>query len=362
MTIFDDIGLALIKQLSPEAAHTATIKALKIGLASKAKILDEELAALLRTNLPISGLELPNPLGIAAGFDKNAEAFIPSLNMGCGFVECGTVTPKSQPGNPKPRLFRLKEDQAVINRMGFNNEGLEPFVRRLKNGVKGAGIVGANVGANKTSVGAKRVEDYVDGIKSVWEHCSYVTLNISSPNTPGLRGLQNKSDLQELLASASRAIGEQQDATQIERPVFLKIAPDIDDEAIADIVDAVLEARGLTGIIVSNTTIDRPETLKSQHASQAGGLSGKPLFEKSTIVLGKVARRVDGRLDIIGVGGVHDAQSAYKKIRAGAHCFQLYSSLVYGGAPLIPAILEGVGNLLKADGFSQISDAVGADL
>ena len=362
MTIIDDIGLALIKQLPPEAAHTATIKALKFGLASKAKPLNREASNLLSVSLPVSGLNLPNPLGIAAGFDKNAEVYGPCLSMGAGFVECGTVTPKPQPGNPKPRLFRLKEDLAVINRMGFNNNGLEPFVERLKSGAQKAGVIGANVGANKVSQGVKRIEDYLDGISAVWEHCSYITLNISSPNTPGLRGLQNKSDLQELLAAASRAIAEQEDRTQIKLPIFLKIAPDIDDEAVDDIVNAVLVASGLTGIIVSNTTIHRTAFLKSSYANESGGLSGKPLFEKSTEILRKVARRVDGRLDIIGVGGVYDAQTAYNKIRAGAHCFQLYSALVYQGAPLIPSILEGIGDLIKADGFSHIREAVGADL
>ncbi len=362
MTIIDALGLALIQQLPPETAHRATIAAMKFGLAGKAKPLSKKQSERLKAHLPISGLDLPNPLGIAAGFDKNADAFVPSLALGCGFVECGTVTPQPQDGNPKPRLFRLKEDDGVINRMGFNNSGLDSFVHRLKNGAANQGVVGANVGANKTSEGEKRVGDYVDGIKAVWQYCAYITLNISSPNTPGLRGLQNKSDLSALLTAASETILEMEDRHKIKRPVFLKIAPDIDEEAIRDIVDTVLLAKGMTGLIVSNTTIERPSFLQSENAKQTGGLSGKPLFEKSTQVLKQVARIADGRLDIIGAGGIHDAKSAYLKIRAGAHCFQLYSALVYEGAALIPEILNGLDQLLEADGFSQLSEAVGADL
>lgn len=362
MKFIDQFGLAAIQKLPPELAHTATIIALKSGLAAKAKKLTDQQLSLLKVELPISRLAIKNPLGIAAGFDKNAEVFAASLAMGCGFVECGSVTPQPQAGNAKPRLFRLKEDGGVINRMGFNNEGLHKFVQNLENAEFNSGIVGANVGANKTSLGAARIEDYTAGIKAVWQHCSYLTLNISSPNTPGLRGLQNRSELEELLGAASVSIQEMCDLHKKARPVFLKIAPDVDDEAIKDIVGAVLDAEGVTGLIVSNTTIARPASLKSPYASEVGGLSGKPLFDKSTEVLAKVARMADKRLDIVGVGGVYNAATAYKKIRSGADCFQLYSALVYDGAPLISEILTGLSELLEADGYSNISEAVGVDL
>ncbi|MFC7291202.1 quinone-dependent dihydroorotate dehydrogenase [Hirschia litorea] len=362
MPIIDDIGLKLVQLLPPETAHSATIAALKAGVVRKMAPLSSETLEVLRTDMPVSGLCLPSVLGVAAGFDKNCEVAAPTLRMGFGFVECGTVTPLPQAGNPKPRLFRLKEDLGVINRMGFNNAGLDAFVSRLKTHADLDLVVGANVGANKTSQGEKRIADYVEGIEAVWPYCSYLTLNISSPNTPGLRGLQDKGELTALLGAASKAISRMQDVHNVKKPVFLKIAPDIDDEAINDIVSAVVQADGMTGLIVSNTTISRPDNLMSESASQMGGLSGKPVFELSTHVLRKVARVSDGRLDIIGAGGVYDAQSAYAKIRAGAHAVQLYSALVYGGAAMVPQILNGLAKLLEADGFANIGEAVGADL
>lgn len=362
MSIVDDIGLSLVQKLPPELAHKVTIHALQSGLASKAKPMPPAKLELLKTNWPISRFALTNPLGIAPGFDKNAQVFKACLAMGCGSVECGTVTPEPQAGNPKPRLFRLPEDNGVVNRMGFNNDGLSAFAKKLEKNTPSSGVVGANVGANKTSEGEKRIEDYEKGIRAVWQHSSYLTLNISSPNTPGLRGLQNKADLEDLLRVASNTIADMENTHGVERPVFLKIAPDVDDEAIKDIVDALIAANGMTGIVVSNTTIERPETLKSSNAEQAGGLSGAPLFEKSTEVLKQVARHADGRLDIIGVGGIDSAETAYAKIRAGAHSLQLYSALIYSGAGLVQEILYGLCDLLEKDGFSHINQAIGADL
>ena len=346
-----DLGAGLIKGLPPEAAHTATIRALKLGLGVplRRKAPDPMLAV----TLPKSGLKLVSPVGLAAGFDKNCDVPGAMAKFGFGFVECGTVTPKPQPGNPKPRLFRLSEDRAVINRMGFNNYGLDYFVRRLK-AYRGAVPIGANVGANKDST--DRITDYVTGIEAVAPHADYVTINISSPNTPGLRGLQDRAALEALLTACGAA-------DRAARPVFLKVAPDLDQQAIADIVEVVRgEGAWLSGLIVSNTTLARPETLKSAHKGETGGLSGAPLFAPSTEVLAAFARALKGEFDLIGAGGIASAADAYAKIRAGAHAVQLYSAMVYEGPGLADAINRGLPLLLKADGFSALADAVGAAL
>ena len=357
MTLLTDLGVAMVKLLPAEQAHKATIKALKRGLG--VPLLTGSDAPALKVTLPVSGLEIPNPVGLAAGFDKNAEVFGPMLRFGFGMVECGTVTPRPQAGNPKPRLFRLTEDKAVINRMGFNNDGLDQFVRHLKRAGKRNGALGANVGANKVSEGPARIDDYTAGLAAVWPHCDYVTINISSPNTPGLRGLQNKSELEDLL-DACAATGAAQVGT---RPVFLKVAPDLDDDAIADIIAAVRGAKPfLTGLIISNTTIARPETLQSQHKDEGGGLSGRPLMESSTAVLAKFARGLNGEFDLIGAGGIASGADAYAKIRAGANAVQLYSALVYEGPSLAGQIKRDLLKFLDRDGFSSLSDAVGADL
>ncbi len=352
-----NLGVSLVKRLPAERAHTATIRALKLGLGTPlaAKPDPESLAV----TLPISGLKLPNPVGLAAGFDKNAEAFGPMFKFGFGMVECGTVTPKPQAGNPRPRLFRLPEDRAVINRMGFNNEGLEPFVRRLKNGGPRTGALGANVGANKTSQGEDRLKDYALGLTAVWPYCDYITINISSPNTPGLRGLQSKSELADLLTLCRLAA----DTQTGKRPVFLKVAPDLDGEAIADIISVVKDARGfLTGLIISNTTIARPDTLQNPNKTQTGGLSGVPLLAPSTEVLAAFARGLGGTFDLIGAGGVASGEDAYAKIRAGANAIQLYSALVYEGPQLATRIKRDLLKLMAQDGHTKISEAVGAGL
>ena len=335
----------LLFALDPETAHGLTIKALKMGALPPAGADDPILATTL------AGLRLPNPIGVAAGFDKNAEVPDPVLRLGFGFVEAGTVTPLPQPGNPRPRMFRLVEDRAVINRLGFNNQGLEAFARRLRARAGRAGIVGANVGANKDA--ADRIADYERGVAAVRAHASYVTVNISSPNTPGLRALQSRDALAELVARAMAARGAGGP------PLFVKVAPDLTDEDIRDIAEVAL-AGGIDGLIVSNTTIDRPD-LRSRHAGEAGGLSGAPLLAPSTQVLRRFRAATGGRLALIGVGGVASGADAYAKIRAGASAVQLYTGLVYGGPGLVGAIKRELVALLRRDGFTSVETAVGAD-
>lgn len=358
MSLFK-LGRAVLTKMDPEKAHKLTIKALKTGLLPQPHLfIDPRLAV----TLPKSGLQLDAPVGLAAGFDKNAEVPGAMAAFGFGFVECGTVTPEAQPGNPTPRLFRLREDKAVINRMGFNNDGLEAFLANLR-GYKGKVPLGANVGANKTT--QDKSADYETGVKSVYPSCDYITINISSPNTPGLRGLQDKASLSELLNRCGAALEEAHiaHASLARRPVFLKLAPDLDDHAIDDVVAVVRnEGRWLSGLIVSNTTLERPDSLTSIHKGEMGGLSGAPLFELSTQVLGKFARSLEGEFDLIGAGGIANAEQAYAKIKAGAHAVQLYSALVYEGIELIDEINQGLVKCLERDGYTSLSDAVGAGL
>jgi dihydroorotate dehydrogenase len=330
----------------PEDAHGLAIRALELGLGPRAGADDP----ILKTK--VAGLDLPNPVGLAPGFDKNAQVFRPMLAAGFGFVECGTVTPKPQAGNPRPRLFRLTEDRAVINRMGFNNEGLDAFAARLAR--RGAGIIGANIGANKDS--DDRIGDYVEGLKRLWGLASYFTLNISSPNTPGLRALQTKAALEELLGRAAETRDALPAAGLV--PMFLKVAPDLEDGEVEAIVETVA-ANGLSGIIVSNTTISRPP-LKSAQAGEAGGLSGAPLTELSTRMLRTFAQASAGRIALIGVGGIGSGADAYAKIRAGACAVQLYSALVFEGPGLVSRIKRELATRLRADGFKSVQDAVGA--
>ena len=286
-------------------------------------------------------------------------------HFGFGFVECGTVTPRPQEGNPKPRLFRLSEDKAVINRMGFNNEGLDAFIVRLRHADRASCPVGANVGANKDS--EDRIADYEAGIAAVYPLAGYITINISSPNTPGLRGLQDKGALEALLTRCGEAVAmahaklDESGATP-RKPVFLKLAPDLDERAINDII-AVVRGPGswLSGLIISNTTLERPETLQSEHKSEGGGLSGAPLFTPSTQVLRAFARELLGEFDLIGAGGISNGAEAYQKIRAGAHAVQLYSALVYRGPSLVAQINKDLAARLYADGFTSVEQAVGAD-
>ena len=340
--------------LPPEDAHVLTIRLLKAGLGPVSHLKTPDLAL----DVPFDGgtLHFPNCVGLAAGFDKNAEAPAAMLRAGFGFVECGTVTPLPQAGNPKPRLFRLTEDEAVINRMGFNNEGLDAFAKNLA-GVRG-GIVGLNIGANKDAT--DRVADYVTGLRRLWGQGSYFTINISSPNTPGLRALQGRAHLDELLGRirAERLALKAESGRNM--PIFLKIAPDLDETEIADTVESAID-HGLDGMIVSNTTLDR-DGLVSPFAGESGGMSGKPLFEKATRAL-RVARAASGgQILLIGAGGVRDGATAYAKIRAGASLVQLYSAMVYRGPGLADAVRRELSALLKADGFASVKDAVGVDI
>jgi dihydroorotate dehydrogenase len=341
----------VLRLLSPETAHGLAIKALKSGLMPKApRVTDPILQQTLW------GMTFSNPVGLAAGFDKNAQVPDAILAQGFGFTEIGSVTPLAQPGNPKPRLFRLTEDAAVINRMGFNNEGLAVVVDRLKARVR-TGIVGANLGKNKVQENA--TADYVAGTKALASLSDYLVVNVSSPNTPGLRALQNKDQLAGLLRDVLTARDETVEKGKA--PLLLKVAPDLTDEDKSDIVDVALET-GIDGLIVSNTTIERPDFLKSGFKGEGGGLSGQPLFEPSTQVLHEIAKKIDGRIPLIGVGGISNADQAYAKIRAGASLVQLYSALVYGGLELVAEINTGLIERLKADGFQNITQAIGADL
>jgi dihydroorotate dehydrogenase len=341
-------GLATraLRGLDPEDAHGWAIRGLKLGLGPRGGRDDPILAT------TVAGLALPNAVGLAPGFDKDAEVYGPMLRAGFGFVECGTVTPKPQAGNPRPRLFRLREDQAVINRMGFNNRGLEAFAGRLA--MRGPGIVGANIGANKDS--EDRIGDYVTGLTRLWGLASYFTINISSPNTPGLRALQTKAALEELLGRLAEARDALPPAGRV--PMFLKVAPDLEAGEVETLVEVCL-ARGLAGIIVSNTTVSRP-TLASRFGGETGGLSGAPLTALSTRVLGKFAQAAAGRLELIGVGGIASGADAYAKIRAGASAVQLYSALVFEGPALVGRIKRELAERLRADGFASVRAAVGA--
>ncbi len=334
-----------------ETAHGLTIRMLKAGLGPRVRRADPALSQ------DLFGLSFPNPLGLAAGFDKNAEVPDAMLGLGLGFTECGTVTPRPQAGNPRPRMFRLESDRAVINRLGFNNEGLEAAAARLEARRDRAGIVGANIGANKDT--ADKAADYVACLERLYPLADYFTVNVSSPNTPGLRDLQARDALDDLIARLIEArVGLAGSASP--KPLLLKVAPDLGPGQAEDIVSVAL-ARGVDGLIVSNTTIARPAGLQSEARDEAGGLSGVPLFEPSTDVLRTFYRLTGGHLPLVGVGGVSSADQAYAKIRAGASLVQLYTGLVYGGPGLIPGILDGLAARLAADGFARIAEAVGAD-
>ena len=328
--------------LQPETAHNLTLSALSLLPAGKAPPVDP----ILETR--IAGLRFPSPVGLAAGFDKDARVWRQMLGLGFGFVEVGTLTPKPQAGNPKPRVFRLAEDRAVINRLGFNNGGLEAALPRLAAHPR----LGVNVGANKDS--ADRIADYAHGVRKVAPFAAWITLNISSPNTPGLRGLQGEA-LPELLAAAGEARGAGGP------PLFLKLAPDLDEAQIDAISDAAL-ASPLAGLIVSNTTLARPDTLRSTHAGEAGGLSGAPLTAPALAVLKAFRQRLGTRLPLIGAGGIASAEDAYARIRGGASAVQLYSAMIYEGPGLAARISAGLVALLRRDGFTSVAEAVGVDM
>jgi len=338
-----DLGAVILRQMDPETAHRLAIRALQVTPLPAPGADDP----ILKTR--IAGLEMSNPVGLAAGLDKNGEALDGLSRLGFGAVECGSVTPRAQPGNPKPRLFRLSEDRAIINRMGFNNEGLEPFAARLAHRPKRTAI-GANLGANKDT--EDKAADYVAGLKRLAGLADYFTINISSPNTPGLRALQGREALDDLLGRIHEA--RPTDGA----PVFLKIAPDLIGEEIGMIVEASLAHR-IDALIVSNTTLERPSTLKSSHAGEAGGLSGAPLKPFAQKALEAAAEAAAGRLPLIAVGGIESGADAYARIRAGASAVQIYSALIYDGPGLVGAIKRDLAARLRAEGFAHISEAVG---
>lgn len=340
--VLTDLGATLLRALDPETAHGLAIGALKLAPLPAPPADDPVLATTL------AGLRLSNPVGLAAGLDKNGEALHGLSRLGFGFVECGSVTPLPQPGNPKPRLFRLSEDRAIINRMGFNNEGLEAFAHRLARRPRGA-VIGANLGANKDT--EDKAADYVAGLTRLRGLADYVTVNVSSPNTPGLRALQGRAALDDLLGRLAAARGG--DPT----PVLLKIAPDLSPDEIALIVEASLDHR-IDALIVSNTTLDRPDSLRSRDRAEAGGLSGAPLRERAMAALRAAAAASGGRLPLIAVGGIDSGAEAYARIRAGACAVQLYSALIYEGPGLVGRIKRDLAQRLRADGFSTVSEAI----
>lgn len=337
-----DLGAALLRALDPETAHGLAIRALQLAPLPSPPIDDPVLAT------TVAGLRLSNPVGLAAGLDKNGEALHGLSRLGFGFIECGSVTPLPQAGNPRPRLFRLTEDAAIINRMGFNNAGLEAFAARLADRPRAA-VVGANLGANKET--EDRAADYVTGLTRLRGLADYVTVNVSSPNTPGLRALQGRAALDDLLGRLAEARGGDP------APVFLKIAPDLTGDEIALIVEASLD-HGIDALIVSNTTLDRPASLRSRDRAEAGGLSGVPLKTRAMAALRAAAAASDGRLPLIAVGGIDSGAEAYARIRAGACAVQLYSALVYAGPGLVGRIKRDLSARLRADGFSTVSEAV----
>jgi dihydroorotate dehydrogenase len=345
-----ETGASLLRVLPPESAHRATI-----GLVRAAgPLLPQPDPDDPRLGIRAFGRDFPNPVGLAAGFDKDAEVPDAMLKFGFGFVECGTVTPRAQPGNPRPRLFRLRPDRAVVNRMGFNNAGMDAMASRLA-GRRRKGIVGINIGANKDS--ADRIADYGEAFTRLAPFADYIAVNVSSPNTPGLRALQNRDELERLLGTLQEVRSQQDPAT----PLLLKIAPDLADAAIADLAEVVL-AFDLDGIIATNTTVERPAFLRARDSREQGGLSGRPLFERSTAVLRALRARVGNRLVLIGVGGVGSGADAYAKIRAGATLVQLYTALSFEGPRLVGRIKRDLLALLERDGFDNISQAIGADL
>jgi len=346
VNLVERTGLAALHRLDPEVAHALSIRALQMGLAPlPGPVTSPRLATTL------AGMTLPNPVGLAAGYDKNATAIAPLSRAGFGFLEVGAATPRPQPGNPKPRLFRLTDDRAAINRFGFNNDGMEAIATRLKARKHTTVPVGLNLGANKDST--DRAADFARVLAICGPHADFATVNVSSPNTEKLRDLQGRAALTALLqgvmdtrASLTRPI-----------PIFLKIAPDLTDTDLAEIAEVALAA-GLAGIIATTTTLSR-DGLNSPHRTEAGGLSGAPLFEKSTRTLARLSQLTDGKLPLIGVGGISTPEQAWEKIRAGASAVQVYTAMVYEGLSLIPRLAQGLDQLTAQNGFARVSDATG---
>lgn len=345
-TLTERIGLAALHRCDPETAHGLSLWALRAGLVPLPGVITSP-----RLETTLAGLSLHNPVGLAAGYDKNAVALAPLMRSGFGFLEVGAATPRPQPGNPKPRLFRLTEDRAAINRFGFNNEGACEIAARLALRPKSRVPVGLNLGANKDST--DRAADFVEVLATCGPHIDFATVNVSSPNTEKLRDLQGRAALSALLAG----VMEVRAGLARPVPVFLKIAPDLAEDEIADVAEVAL-ASGIDGVIATNTTLSR-EGLKSAHGDEKGGLSGAPLFEKSTRVLARLSQLTEGRLPLIGVGGVSSPEQAWEKIRAGASAVQVYTALVYEGLSLAARIAHGLDRIAAREGFARVSDAVG---
>ncbi|MDU8910375.1 quinone-dependent dihydroorotate dehydrogenase [Aestuariicoccus sp. MJ-SS9] len=345
MSLIEQAGLTLLRRCDPERAHGLALLALRAGLAPATGLITSD-----RLRTEVAGLRLPNPVGLAAGFDKNAEALLGLSRAGFGFVEVGAATPRPQYGNPRPRLFRLTEDAAAINRFGFNNQGMEPIAERLAKRPRDM-VLGLNLGANKDS--ADRAADFSTVLAHCGAHLDFATVNVSSPNTEQLRDLQGKEALSALL----NGVLETRDTLPRPIPIFLKIAPDLDADGLRDVAE-VARATGIDGIIATNTTLSR-DGLRSSFAHEQGGLSGQPLFDRSTRVVAHLSDLTGGDIPIIGVGGVGSALQAYEKIRAGASAVQLYTALVFGGLSLVREIAEGLDTLLARDGFSNVAEATG---
>ena len=357
MSVLASLSLPLVRKLDPEKAHELAIDALTLGISVPFKRPEDDPALATRA----LGMRFSNPIGIAAGFDKNARVLRPLARLGFGFVEAGTVTPRPQPGNPRPRLFRLEEDRAVINRMGFNNQGIDRFAVRLARLTRplpsgragGAGVpVGANIGINKT--GADPERDYPALVARVKPYVNYIVLNVSSPNTPGLRGLQDAARLKGILDAIA--------ARHPERPPLLvKLAPDLEDDAIAPIVEAAIQG-GVQGLIINNTTLARPATLRSSHKGESGGLSGRPLAARSTEMLRIVANIAAGRLALVSCGGIESGQDILDRIRLGADLVQVYTAFAYEGPALISRLKREMLQIMRAEGIEALDDIRGVDL
>ncbi len=343
----------LLRLLPPEAAHGVTLWAVASGLGPGQAPPDDPILA-----VRLWGRDFPNPVGLAAGFDKDARAVAGLIRLGFGFVEAGSVTPRPQPGNPKPRVFRLSAAEAVINRLGFNSQGLDRVAARLarRRDTGAGGIVGANIGVNRDTTDP--AADYAEGVRRLARLVDYLVINVSSPNTPGLRALQHRRPLTDIVARAREA--RRQAAGDAAPPLLLKLAPDLGDQDRRELAAVALET-GVDGLIVGNTTLARPPGLGGRHAPEAGGLSGRPLFAPATAALASMYGLTGGRVPLIGVGGIADGRDAYAKIRAGASLVQLYTALIYQGPGLIARIKQGLAAALRADGFASLDDAVGID-
>ena len=344
LTALLSAAMPCMRLLDAETAHGLALRALRLGLAGASTAADPP-----GLQMRALGRLFPNPIGLAAGFDKNAEAVLPLMRLGFGFVEAGTVTPRPQPGNPRPRLFRLQRDQAVINRMGFNNAGIDAYLANLAAVPQRPCPFGANIGINKE--GADPERDYPALVAAVAPFADYITINISSPNTPGLRDLQGEARLRAILQAVAQTV-------PVHPPLLVKIAPDLSDAGLESVVATCMEA-GVAGLIVSNTTIARPPTLLDRNAVQAGGLSGAPLFDRSTEMLARAYKLAAGSLVLVGVGGVRTGAHALAKIRAGASLVQIYTAFAYAGPALIPRIKQELLTSMRAEGFAKITDAIG---